>query len=251
MFDRRFSSNMGPSLFVCTVPVPNTIDLVQLNERLISILSKEERERMHRFHRPHDAVVYGVAHTLCRTMLTQHINADFAPNAWQFATGPFGKPYVRNAVSVDFSISHTVGMAACAVTSQGQVGVDIENLERVGKFLDIAQSHFTPEECNYLRRYQGSEQIRAFFTIWTLKEAIVKATGKGLSQLLTDLSVDPEALSLKFKNSDERQSDWSITTFEVKNTHIGALATKSAGSPSTERNSLPIAELLQAATAGN
>ncbi|WP_281684289.1 4'-phosphopantetheinyl transferase family protein [Thalassobaculum salexigens] len=60
------------------------------------------------------------------------------------------------------------------------LGVDVENGARKGD-LSIAHSYFAPPELDWLRAQGEAERGGAFMTLWTLKEAFIKATGKGLS----------------------------------------------------------------------
>ena len=57
---------------------------------------------------------------------------------------------------------------------------------------------FAKEENDYLDRLRGSggaqEVTDAFFTIWTLKEAYAKYTGKGMSEGFSGFSVMPSVL---------------------------------------------------------
>ncbi|SDG35223.1 4'-phosphopantetheinyl transferase superfamily protein [Thalassobaculum litoreum DSM 18839] len=50
--------------------------------------------------------------------------------------------------------------------------------------LSIADSYFAPPELDWLRAQGEAERGGAFMTLWTPKEAFIKATGKGLSQEL-------------------------------------------------------------------
>jgi 4'-phosphopantetheinyl transferase len=78
------------------------------------------------------------------------------------------------------SVSHTRGMIACGLTTAGALGVDIER-HRPRAFDVIATWSFGEEECRMVKAGQAA----AFYRIWTLREAMGKATGEGLA-LVTD-----------------------------------------------------------------
>lgn len=76
------------------------------------------------------------------------------------------------------SLSHTRGIVACGLTTAGAVGVDIE-AHRPRAFTAIAAWGFGEQE----RRLVEAGQAAAFYRIWTLREAIGKATGEGLARV--------------------------------------------------------------------
>lgn len=78
------------------------------------------------------------------------------------------------------SVSHTRGMIACGLTAAGALGVDIER-HSPRAFDAIAAWSFGEEECRMVKAGQAA----AFYRIWTLREAMGKATGEGLA-LVTD-----------------------------------------------------------------
>lgn len=102
----------------------------------------------------------------------------------QIDTEPSGRPYLAGTglPAVPFiSVSHSRGWVACAATEIGPLGVDIE-LPRPGRNTDqIAAAAFGPLE---IQRIQRTGE-RGFYRIWTVREAIAKATGEGL-RLATD-----------------------------------------------------------------
>jgi 4'-phosphopantetheinyl transferase len=88
--------------------------------------------------------------------------------------GELDKPVFHSGdTNVQFSISHSGAMAVVAVSLDQRVGVDIECTERI--ILPEVASVFTPEEQRWVRN-----DPRRFLTLWTRKEAVLKADGKGL-----------------------------------------------------------------------
>lgn len=95
-----------------------------------------------------------------------------------------GRPYFPDP-SIDFSITHTKGLVACALSvnaSPVRIGLDAEalglrtpeSMERISArfFCDAERSHFL-----------SSPDERTFLAIWTGKEALCKQSGVGLSGL--------------------------------------------------------------------
>lgn len=73
-------------------------------------------------------------------------------------------------------MSHSGSWVAYAATFAGEIGIDIEQVRHSRNHLGIAEHAFGLNETEVVRRF-GSAR---FYAIWTLREAIAKATGKGL-----------------------------------------------------------------------
>ena len=93
-----------------------------------------------------------------------------------------GKPFLPEYPGFHFSLAHSGAWAVCAV-SEYPLGVDIEQVRELRR--GIAERFFSPEECALL---EGGGDA-AFFALWTLKEAAVKASGEGLARGLSHARV--------------------------------------------------------------
>ena len=94
---------------------------------------------------------------------------------------PRGKPEAHeagSAIPIAISIAHSGTMVGAAVSRSGQVGLDIERHDGRRDRASIAAYTFGPQE---VRRAE-SGGVAAFYRIWTLREAMAKATGAGLAQ---------------------------------------------------------------------
>lgn len=122
-----------------------------------------------------------------RSLLGEHLGLD--PRALIFVQNAFGKPRLADHPSVHFSLSHSSDQAVLAASEQREIGIDIERVRPLDH-LDLARRYFHPSEVAAIEGARPpEEQLLAFFRIWTLKEAIVKAIGKGLSLPLDTFDV--------------------------------------------------------------
>ena len=56
--------------------------------------------------------------------------------------------------------------------------------------LEIAEANFAPEETAHIaKKPAGTDRARAFCTLWTRKEAVAKADGRGLKIPLAEIHV--------------------------------------------------------------
>ncbi len=109
------------------------------------------------------------------------------PAAWRFREDPGGKPSLvedARAPALSFSLSHTRGLVACAIAGGGDVGIDVEGVDRRVD-AGLAQRFFSEPENRALAACPTEAARTArFLELWTLKEAYLKAIGVGLSHPL-------------------------------------------------------------------
>src|SRR5690606_35000212 len=89
-----------------------------------------------------------------------------------------------------FNLSHTRGMAVLAVTRAGEVGVDVESVQRRVELLALSERYFAASEHRRIAQLSGPAQREQFFRVWTLKEAYLKACGLGLRIALDSFAFD-------------------------------------------------------------
>ena len=146
-----------------------------------SILSDGEKTQYLRFHFDKDRYHYLIAHLLVRYVLSQYVS--IRPEAWCFSKGAKGKPAIDPAcctLPLQFNLTHTDGLVACAVSWENAVGLDAENIGRVKDPMQLATKIFTQEERVLLGQLTGAAQDEYFCALWVLKEAYVKAIGAGI-----------------------------------------------------------------------
>jgi 4'-phosphopantetheinyl transferase len=141
-------------------------------------LDDDEQARASRFLCPRAAATYRAAHTLARRVLS-HYRPEVAPAAWRFGANTWGKPVVVPPLSAPgFNLSHSGDLLAIAVAG-AEVGVDVERLRPMAHLDEVARHVFHPRELRWLARQP--QALPAFFRLWTLKEALLKAAGTGFS----------------------------------------------------------------------
>ena len=193
---------------------------------LMKLLSDEERERHGRFHFERDRALYLAAHALLRITLSRHANVD--PQAWQFRTGKYGRPEIAEPHSrLRFNLSHTHGLAACAVVLDRDIGLDVECVTRDVP-TDVAESTFSPRERSDILSTSATARARRFFEYWTLKEAYIKARGVGMSLPLDQFSFYKDASGiwqiLFEKPLCDDPERWQFWSWRVGSGHQIALA---------------------------
>ncbi|MBW3667790.1 MAG: 4'-phosphopantetheinyl transferase superfamily protein [Actinobacteria bacterium] len=166
-----------------------------------ALLDDAERDRADRFKFDVTRRLFVAAHGALRLLLGRYLERP--PESLRFETEPDGKPTVDGPVQ--FNLSHSDELAAIAVAGPDRaVGVDVDR-RRMPKSRDgIAQRIMTADE---LACYEslGDEQRGAFVLwVWARKEALVKASGRGVRETLTALACEPTA-----------DSPWSVVDLDV------------------------------------
>lgn len=97
----------------------------------------------------------------------------------ELGKGEHGKPYLKRFPQICFNISHSNGIAVCAI-SQSEVGIDVE---RIGTFRSaVARRVLTEKEIEFLETLAEHERGEMFYRFWTLKESYLKLDGSGLAR---------------------------------------------------------------------
>lgn len=87
------------------------------------------------------------------------------------------------------SLSHSQGLSGCAISADPGLGLDIEPLARPLQWQKVVRRWFTPDEQAWLLSRDSQTE---FLRVWTLKEAWLKATGRGIAGNLQTLEVGPD-----------------------------------------------------------
>ena len=145
-------------------------------------LDESERQRRDRFVHPRPHRQF----TLCRAALRQLLCGRLGCRNDQlsFAAARHGKPFalVNGApVAAAFNVSHGGRHGLIALASTECVGVDVEERSPRRDLDGDIRLLFAPGERVALGALSGWRKIELFYRLWTLKEALIKATGFGLS----------------------------------------------------------------------
>lgn len=147
------------------------------------LLGDADRQRAGRFRRDVDRCNF----VLGRTMVHHLVRAEDAPAPCVLSRGHNGKPYLPGCAA--FNLSHSGRWVACAVSRSEPVGIDVEVFDRLQDYRDLLSGITHPAERQYIAQALPESRFVLFKRCWTRKEAILKATGKGLSDDLCAIDV--------------------------------------------------------------
>lgn len=176
-------------LYIQTLPVTE-----EFYDQFTAVLSPEEQQRAARYHFERDKKRFVAARGLLRYVLSAYL--DQPAKDIVFYYGAQGKLFVVDK-AIQFNVSHSEDRILIGVGYHYPLGVDVEQMTRTVEITDIAARFFTVNESRQIQALSGDAQKRAFFNVWTRKEALLKAIGSGLSLSLQayEVSVSDEAVS--------------------------------------------------------
>jgi 4'-phosphopantetheinyl transferase len=149
------------------------------------VLDAGERHRAARFRFEQDRVRYILAHAVWRLALGVCLGMD--PALVPLASTPSGQPRLPGT-DLATGLSHSGSWVAVAVCAAATVGVDIECSPSRIILDDLIATICTPAEAADVRRLPAPQRERTLLTLWTRKEALLKAFGVGLAEAPASLS---------------------------------------------------------------
>jgi 4'-phosphopantetheinyl transferase len=214
--------------FVWYAQVDSIVETALLAEYKL-LLDEEERSRHDALHFDDDRHLYLVAHALLRTSLSRC--ADVRPEAWAFRQEEFGRPEIagdgHRSDRIRFNLSHTRGLAACAITRNVDIGIDVECLDRRVDTEAIAPRYFSHIETEQLAELSDAERKIRFLEYWTLKESYVKARGDGLSFPLDSFyfqSDNDGKWQITFVDGHDAPDEWQFACLRPTENHVMSIA---------------------------
>lgn len=211
---------------------PDQIPAGRLVDQYHRLLDRTEQERYQRFYFEPDRLNFLAAHALLRMSLSRYV--PYPPEQWRFIAGVHGKPELEPAAGLPplrFNLSHTKGMVACVVAIDCACGIDVEAIRPMQDLRGVAGTVFSARELAYLDALPAATQPEAFFSLWTLKEAYIKATGLGMSAPLTHITFDLQQPRLEVQDESkpaQQSSTWLFDRHTPAVSHRLALAAQPA-----------------------
>jgi len=184
------------------------IDASAVPVHLGACLDARERQRHRRLRRQADRQSYLAAHVLARLALAHALGHDPAELALGVRCGEcestdHGKPILLHpGADVEFSLSHSRGLVGVAVARGASVGVDVEAAGPDGDVSALVAEVLSPVETTEVLALPDADRPAALIRYWCRKEAVLKATGFGLS-------LPPSGLTMTGPGEPPRLVDWA------------------------------------------
>lgn len=189
----------------------------------LETLDKDEIAVAERFKFAELRTRYIISHGILRQLLAERVHEPAV--SLRIEKAEFGKPFLPDYSELSFNMSHTEDILVIAISSQCQLGVDVECYQARRACAGLVKKCFAPEEADYWHGLESAERSRAFYPFWVKKEALVKAIGKGITLGLDQCVVNPENLNtfLRVPESGGLADKWQIHSWDLSENITGAV----------------------------
>ena len=194
-------------------------DFQSLNS-LSGLLNNAEIERAHRYYHQKDRHRFITGRAALRILCGRYLKKN--PLTIEFGIGQNKKPFLVNnaAAKLYYNTSHSENSILLAF-SDSEIGVDIEKEDSFFDYQEIINSNFTKEEIFFIKK--AEKPTTAFYLLWTRKEALAKATARGLPDNLSLLPSLDGQHPINSEVTDFGRS-WIVSSFKIGNDFTGSLA---------------------------
>jgi 4'-phosphopantetheinyl transferase len=191
-------------------------------------LSPAELDRAGRYRFEDDRRRFVVARAALRNLLAGYLAID--PASLRLVSGLRGKPQFDPGASrwLRFNASRSEDLAVFAVTTDREIGVDVERVRTdvdleplVGRVLSLA-------ERAALDLLEPGDRRRAFYRSWTRKEAYLKGLGIGLAVEPHELDVTDDQVKPMTRDQlqglESPRSKWTLFDADLGLGYVAAVA---------------------------
>ena len=204
--------DLTDSIHVWRLQLSTNLHLVN---NMASLLSPDEVTRANSYLQEKDRQRFILSRGMLRLILAKYLSEP--AEHIQFSIGENKKPFVQsNSPSLQYNVAHA-GDWVLIIVSNSPVGIDIEHINPVFDYSEILPVCFSSDEANFI------QSRKSFYLLWTRKEALVKATGKGIDNdmLFVPCMDGIHELPAKKTGSDKNRA---VVSFEIGEEYIGSIA---------------------------
>lgn len=176
-----------------------------------SLLNAAEQKRANSYHQLKDRQRFIVSRVALRILLGRYL--QLLPQDVIFTIGDNKKPFIQNTnTPLHYNVSHSGGKILIAI-SDHEVGIDIEDTGSTLTLTDIINTCFSKPEAAQIHSPQD------FYLLWTRKEALLKATAKGIDDDIISIPCLDGTHPIPFSTTN-----WCITSFNTDDSYVSSAA---------------------------
>ena len=182
----------------------------------------DERARSERFHKPEDGQHFLARRVLLRQLLSARTGRD--PRDLGSTPDAFGRPCIAGLEPVRFNTSRSRNWYAVAIHAgpDGMPGVDIEQARELPDPGPLSRRILSPGEQAVLGAGVTLDVDR-LLRVWTRKEAVLKAVGRGLAidPSLVTVTLDPDVRNGLVRLEDpQEEASWDVRLWDVTDERV-------------------------------
>lgn len=207
---------------------------------LMALFNDDERQRLDALRQPRDRARFTVGCGLVRLLAGAYLGQPPAAvpisRRCQECGQPHGKPRLNPpAVSdLELSVSHAGDRVVVACGRGSPVGVDVELFRPEVEVNDLVDLVASPDEKRALMALPRHARAQKLILLWTRKEAVLKATGHGLTVPMPAVIVSTDENSACLNAWPEGLGDSAAVSLHDLNAGAGYVAAVCVLGPCTE-----------------
>jgi 4'-phosphopantetheinyl transferase len=208
-----------------TILAAQTIDiwffpLTPWTDEVCQYLSQDETHRANKFYFTHHQQRFTMARAMMRLLLAQYLSLSASELVFEYSK--YGKPYLSCHEEIEFNLSHSENWAVLGIGKKYPLGVDIEIFSE-RPYHGIGNHVFSTQENQALHKLPHSLKPLGFFSLWSQKEALIKACGLGLTYNTTEFNVAVLPPKKQLIWDKQHQKTWQIHSFMPRSQLSAAL----------------------------
>ncbi|MPY77174.1 MAG: 4'-phosphopantetheinyl transferase superfamily protein [Actinophytocola sp.] len=182
-------------------------------------LDSTERGRFDAYRQDADKLRFLTGRVLARLAVARRLGTE--PGAITFDATcqdcgkPHGRPRVVGHDKISLSLSHSGDRVGVAVTAGTPVGLDVESVSRRATD-DLINYALNDSERAAVNGLTADDAAAAFFTYWARKEALMKATGRGLKIPLRSITLSAPGEPARLVAADDALDPATTTLRDVE-----------------------------------
>lgn len=213
----------------CLFDITNQVDIwkidvtkfLHLFDYLFSILHQNEKDKALAFKIEKDKNNFVIRKGLLKFLLAKYLTTNIAST--EFTEGNNKKPILAtNNMGLHFNSSHSGNFIVIAIAKQ-EIGIDIEHINTAFNYQEILSAIFSNDEINYILNSKNASE--SFYQLFTRKEAIVKASSKGITDSIKNVPVlNGKHLIEEINETGISENIW-VNSFIPENNYAGCIST--------------------------
>jgi 4'-phosphopantetheinyl transferase len=191
--------------------IPENLDVEALKKEVRN-LPKLIQKKLSNYQNYNNWKSSAIGYLLLKQALLNENQSQLLKN---FSYAETGKPIFQNS-NWHFNISHSESFVICVLCNNSEIGIDVQAYKKLQ--IERYKRHFNADEWEQIITH--SDVSKAFCQLWSKKEAVIKADGRGLDIPLKDVKIsDNNQVNLY-------QEDWILTELNLHGNYTIHLATK-------------------------
>lgn len=196
----------------------------------LPVLSEKEIARAEQYLVPSDKRRYVISRAILKRLLSRFL--QIPDKEIELNCGKNGKPFLSENTALQFNSSHSGEAFVIGFARNKEIGIDVENLNRSLNISALQTYLFSAAELECFHNIPHSCRQETFINCWTTKEAILKATGDGLTLAMNTLDLDvslmkkghfPSEIGIGFLGNN---TDWFLESYTLMDNYRGTVAVK-------------------------